>query len=269
MFSWCLYFCKSKREKNIWSLQQRHKIFFRKCWVQAEVVTLTLASWTHLPDPVPYFLTQTSSLPKQLTSSTSSSSRFLLFPNIHFCAQLPTLVLDFFYFTAPVNTLYYIVSTEQWIGAGHLLNRYFCLHLGTLVLLLQIEGVNEKNPSFAIPSVSSLSQNLLLMMCLLAAPSTVCFILYFLQFSKEMNCMQTAQHRYRYLTCLTNIHAGAVLFVTVPLRWWQLHSLVQNKACKVHTMKACGRSWAIAPVILFLDTGWIWVANLMPRPFYP
>ena len=223
----CIFVCL--KGKNIWcQQQQRHKIFFRKYWVQSEVVTLTLVSWTHLPDPVPYILTQTSSVPKQLTSSTYSSSWSSPFPSIPFCAQLAMLALEFFCFTASVNILYYIASTEQWIGMVHLLNRYFCLHLGTLVLLLQIEGVNKKNPSFAIPSVSSLWQNLLLTMCPLAAPSTVCFIWYFLQFSKELNCTQTAQHRFRYPTCFTNNHVGAVLLVTVPLRWCQLHSHIHK-----------------------------------------
>ena len=113
--------------------------------------------WTQWPNPVPYFLTQTSFVPKQLTSSTSSSSSSwsLLFPNICFSDWLALLALDYFCFIAPVYIMYYIMSTEQWIGTVHLLNRYFWLHLGTLVLLLQMEAVNKKNLSFGIPWVHS------------------------------------------------------------------------------------------------------------------
>jgi hypothetical protein len=43
-----------------------------------------------------------------------------------------------------------MVSTEQATGAVLILSSYFCLQLGTLVLLLQVEAVNRKNLSFAI-----------------------------------------------------------------------------------------------------------------------
>ena len=115
----------SKKEKHLTSATAMSYDFFRKCLVQSEVFALTLVFWTQLPDPVPYFLTQTSFVPKQLTSSTSSSSSWSsLFPNICLYAWLALLALDFCCFTAPVYIVYYIVSKQQRIGAVHLLKKY-------------------------------------------------------------------------------------------------------------------------------------------------
>jgi hypothetical protein len=44
-----------------------------------------------------------------------------------------------------------MVSAEQGTGVVPVLCSYFCLQFGTLVLLLEMEAVNKKNLSFAIP----------------------------------------------------------------------------------------------------------------------